>query len=62
VTLLGVADPERQGRAFIAWCEGVFSDSLAGAGSRRIPTRKELRLGVKELVGGMLSAGEAGRG
>lgn len=55
VTLLGVADPERQGRAFIAWCEGVLFDSLAGAGARRIPTKQELQAGLKELLVGMLS-------
>ena len=55
VTLLGVADPERQGRAFIAWCEGILFDSLAGAGARRIPTREELQAGLKELLAGMLT-------
>ncbi|HWG27037.1 TetR/AcrR family transcriptional regulator [Actinospica sp.] len=57
VTLLGAADPERQARAFIAWCEGVLFDSLAGAGSRRTPTAQELEHGLKELLNGMLTAG-----
>lgn len=60
VTLLGVADPERQGRAFIAWCEGVLFDSLAGAGARRIPTTEELRLGLADLLRGMLAAKAGG--
>lgn len=58
VTLLGCADPARQGRALIAWCEGVLFDSLAGAGARRIPTREELEAGLTELLVGMLA--EAG--
>lgn len=53
---LGSTDPDRHGRSFIAWCEGVLFDSLAGAGSRTAPTREELRVGLLELLDGLLAA------
>jgi DNA-binding transcriptional regulator YbjK len=56
---LGAREPERQGRAFIAWCEGVLFDSLAGAGARRTPSREELRAGIKELLAGILTADQS---
>ena len=53
---LGSTDPDRHSRSFIAWCEGVLFDSLAGAGSRTVPTREELRTGLVELLAGLLDA------
>lgn len=51
---LGAADPDRAGRTFIAFSEGVLFDSVAGAGSRAVPTREEIRAGLLELFRGML--------
>lgn len=52
---LGAADPERASRMFIAFSEGILFDSVAGAGSRAVPTRKEIRDGLLELFRGMLA-------
>jgi DNA-binding transcriptional regulator YbjK len=51
---LGAPEPDRQGRAVVAWCEGVLFDSLAGAGARRVPGKDELRAGVADLLRGIL--------
>lgn len=51
---LGAADPDRAGRTFIAFSEGILFDSVAGAGSRAVPTREEIRAGLLELFRGML--------
>jgi AcrR family transcriptional regulator len=50
---LGAPEPERQGRALVAWCEGVLFDSLAGAGARRVPGLEELRAGVTDVLDGI---------
>ncbi|MGK4580496.1 TetR/AcrR family transcriptional regulator [Kitasatospora sp. HPMI-4] len=39
----GSAEPERDARGFVRWCEGVIFDSAAGAGHGHIPTPAELR-------------------
>jgi hypothetical protein len=52
---LGIADPERHSRSFIAWSEGLLFDSVAGAGNDAVPSREEIRDGVLELFRGMLS-------
>jgi hypothetical protein len=52
---VGSTDPERHGRSFIAWSEGLMFDSVAGAGNQAAPTREEIRAGVLELFRGMLS-------
>lgn len=51
---LGATDPDRAGRTFIAFSEGVLFDSVAGAGNRAAPTREEIRDGLLELFRGML--------
>ena len=51
---LGAPDPDRAGRTFIAFCEGVLFDSIAGAGIRAAPTREEIRDGLLELFRGLL--------
>lgn len=52
---LGAPDPDRAGRTFIAFSEGILFDSVAGAGSRAVPTREEIRDGLLELFRGMLT-------
>ena len=52
---LGTPDPERAGRMFIAFSEGVLFDSAVGAGSRAVPTREEIRDGIMDLFRGMLA-------
>lgn len=51
---LGSADPDRDGRTFIAFSEGILFDSVAGAGNRAAPTREEIRAGLLKLFRGML--------
>lgn len=50
----GSSAPKRQARSLIAWCEGMVFDSLAGAGARRPPSKRELSEGIRELLTGML--------
>ncbi|ACU69050.1 transcriptional regulator, TetR family [Catenulispora acidiphila DSM 44928] len=51
---LGATDPDRAGRSFIAFSEGILFDSVAGAGSRKVPTQEEIRDDLLELFRGML--------
>jgi DNA-binding transcriptional regulator YbjK len=51
---LGATDPDRDGRTFIAFSEGILFDSVAGAGSRTVPSREEIRDGLLDLFRGML--------
>ncbi|MGS2644144.1 TetR/AcrR family transcriptional regulator [Streptosporangium sp. G12] len=48
----GSSDPVRHGRQIIAFSEGVIFDAVVGAGAE--PTLEDLRLGVRELLRGML--------
>ncbi|MEU6744362.1 TetR/AcrR family transcriptional regulator [Streptosporangium sandarakinum] len=52
LTAAGSPDPVRHGRQVVAYCEGVIFDAIAGAGAE--PTLDDLRLGVGEMLGGML--------
>jgi AcrR family transcriptional regulator len=54
MTALGTPDPDRHSRSFIAWCEGLMFDSVAGAGNRAVPSRLEIRDGLRELFHGMM--------
>ncbi|MFI6983092.1 TetR/AcrR family transcriptional regulator [Embleya sp. NPDC050154] len=51
---LGSPAPERHGRSLVAWCEGVMFDSIVGAGWATPPSRDDIRVGVTELLSGML--------
>ncbi|MFF7248436.1 TetR/AcrR family transcriptional regulator [Embleya sp. NPDC008237] len=51
---LGSPAPERHGRFLVAWCEGVMFDAIAGAGWATPPSRADIRVGVTELLAGML--------
>ncbi|MEU0936646.1 TetR/AcrR family transcriptional regulator [Embleya sp. NPDC005971] len=59
---LGSTTPERHGRFVVAWCEGVMFDAIAGAGWATPPSRADIRVGVVELLSGMLGVGDARRG
>ncbi|WP_433243346.1 TetR/AcrR family transcriptional regulator [Streptosporangium sp. CA-135522] len=50
---LGSPDPVRHGRQMVAFSEGVMFDALIGAGTP--PTLEDLRLGIGELLRGMLA-------
>ncbi|MFD0885730.1 TetR/AcrR family transcriptional regulator, partial [Streptosporangium algeriense] len=52
LTAAGSPDPVRHGRQVVAFGEGVMFDAVAGSGSE--PTLDDLRLGVAELLRGML--------
>ena len=49
----GAAEPERQGRALIAFLDGLVYDRIAGAGARSL-SQDEVRACVGEAVAGML--------
>lgn len=48
----GSPDPVRHGRQLVAFSEGVMFDAIVGAGAQ--PTMDDLRLGIGELLKGML--------
>ncbi|MFF3440294.1 TetR/AcrR family transcriptional regulator [Streptosporangium sp. NPDC002721] len=48
----GSSDPVRHGRQLVAFGEGVMFDAVIGAGAE--PTLDDLRLGIVELLRGML--------
>lgn len=48
----GSSDPVRHGRQIVAFSEGVIFDAVIGAGVE--PTLDDLRLGIGELLRGML--------
>jgi DNA-binding transcriptional regulator YbjK len=48
------ADPERQARSLVAWCEGVLFYFAAGAASRNVPDLEELRVSATEVLAGMV--------
>jgi hypothetical protein len=50
----GAADPERQSRSLLAWCEGVLFHSVAGAGAATPPGEEQLRVSAAEVLRGML--------
>ncbi|WP_329428962.1 TetR/AcrR family transcriptional regulator [Streptosporangium sp. NBC_01495] len=52
LSAVGSSDPVRHGRQIIAFSEGVMFDAVIGAGAE--PTLDDLRLGVRELLRGML--------
>ncbi|WP_017627807.1 ABC-F family ATP-binding cassette domain-containing protein [Nocardiopsis chromatogenes] len=48
---LGSEEPARHARSFIAWCDGIAFDSLAGSGAASPPGYDELYKDAEELVG-----------
>ncbi|GAA3425380.1 TetR/AcrR family transcriptional regulator [Streptosporangium sandarakinum] len=52
LTAAGSPDPVRHGHQMVAYGEGVIFDAIAGAGAE--PTLDDLRLGVREVLAGML--------
>ncbi|MEV4092128.1 TetR/AcrR family transcriptional regulator [Streptosporangium saharense] len=56
LTAAGSPDPVRHGRQVVAFGEGVMFDTIAGSGSE--PTLDDLRLGLAELLRGMLPGRE----
>lgn len=52
---LGSTDPERHGRRFVSWCDGLVYDALVGAGTSHPPTRAELADGVRAMLRGLLN-------
>ncbi|MFF0312628.1 TetR/AcrR family transcriptional regulator [Streptosporangium sp. NPDC004379] len=58
LTAAGSTDPVRHGRQMVAYGEGVIFDAIAGAGAE--PTLDDLRLGVGEVLAGMLGSAPAG--
>ncbi|MGY0066052.1 TetR/AcrR family transcriptional regulator [Streptomyces sp. QTS137] len=56
VTGLGSTDPERHALSLIAWADGLMFSCVAGSFSARVPTLEEVRVSLRELLDGMLSA------
>lgn len=56
LTAAGSPDPVRHGRQVVAFGEGVMFDAIAGSGDE--PTLDDLRLGLAELLRGMLGGKE----
>lgn len=52
----GAGDPPRQGRAFIAYLDGLIYDRVAGAGARPL-TAAELHASLADLLRGFLTPG-----
>jgi DNA-binding transcriptional regulator YbjK len=48
----GAADPQRQGRALVAFLDGLIYDRIAGAGQKPL-THEEIRASVAEAVAAM---------
>ncbi|MER7127575.1 TetR/AcrR family transcriptional regulator [Streptosporangium saharense] len=59
LTAAGSPDPVRHGRQVVAFGEGVMFDTIAGSGSE--PTLDDLRLGLAELLRGMVGGKEGGK-
>lgn len=51
LSAVGSQDPARHARSFIAWCDGIAFDSLAGSGAASPPGYDELYRDAEELVG-----------
>ncbi|MFF0575878.1 TetR/AcrR family transcriptional regulator [Streptosporangium saharense] len=56
LTAAGSSDPVRHGRQVVAFGEGVMFDTIAGSGDE--PTLDDLRLGLAELLRGMVGGKE----
>ncbi|MFF4992512.1 TetR/AcrR family transcriptional regulator [Streptosporangium saharense] len=56
LTAAGSPDPVRHGRQVVAFGEGVMFDTIAGSGDE--PTLDDLRLGLAELLRGMVGGKE----
>lgn len=55
VAALGSTDPERHGRWFVSWCDGLVYDALVGAGARHRPGRAELVAAVRAMLRGLVA-------
>jgi DNA-binding transcriptional regulator YbjK len=55
LSAVGSSDPVRHGRQMVTFGEGVIFDAIAGAGAGAEPTLDDLRLGVRDLLRGMLT-------
>ncbi|RAJ57496.1 TetR family transcriptional regulator [Streptomyces sp. Amel2xB2] len=60
----GSAHPERHTLSLVAWCDGILFSCTAGSYASEVPSRNELRAGLRELLDGMLGSPSAppGRG
>lgn len=50
----GSTEPERHTLSLVAWCDGMLFSCTAGSYAEEVPTRDELRTGLRELLQGML--------
>lgn len=52
--LLGSATPTRHARTLLSCCDGMIFDAIAGTGSARPPTRRELHTDLRVVLGALL--------
>jgi DNA-binding transcriptional regulator YbjK len=55
----GSAEPERHTLSLVAWCDGMLFTCTAGSYADEVPSRAQLRAGLRELLHGMLDASPA---
>ncbi|MFF4805843.1 TetR/AcrR family transcriptional regulator [Streptomyces sp. NPDC001351] len=54
VTAMGSTDPARHSLSLVAWADGLMFSCVAGSFSAEVPSLKEVRAGLQELLDGML--------
>lgn len=54
VTAAGSTDPARHALSLVAWCDGMMFSCVAGSYHASVPSAEELRLGLRELLTGLL--------
>ncbi|MDA5145165.1 TetR/AcrR family transcriptional regulator [Streptomyces sp. AD681] len=54
VTAMGSTDPDRHVLSLVAWADGLMFSCVAGSFHAEVPSLKEVRSGLRELLNGML--------
>ncbi|MFF9405579.1 TetR/AcrR family transcriptional regulator [Streptomyces anandii] len=58
VSALGSADPDRHVLSLVAWADGLMFSCVAGTYHAQVPGLEQVRVGLRELLAGMLGAGK----
>ncbi|WP_282090173.1 TetR/AcrR family transcriptional regulator [Streptomyces tendae] len=56
VTAMGSTDPDRHVLSLVAWADGLMFSCVAGTFHAEVPSPKEVRSGLRELLDGMLGS------
>ncbi|MFE0416075.1 TetR/AcrR family transcriptional regulator [Streptomyces tendae] len=54
VTAMGSTDPDRHVLSLVAWADGLMFSCVAGTFHAEVPSLKEVRSGLRELLDGLL--------